>query len=163
MYIKLMYVSTYLYIRNQWQARSKTTYNGVINMCRREHILKYIWANACISLFQHKNNAYYVSRLYTTALLWLPKNLQMPWRDSNQGLLFKYGTYPPYLVEEARSTYYQALVSIGMFSLSAVKRFLGNRSCFFLFPWHFITHQGDQMSLLKKRPKCSHFLPYVIK
>jgi hypothetical protein len=42
-------------------------------------------ANAFISHFQHTNNAHQVI-LYTTALLYFPKNL-IPWRDSNPGLL----------------------------------------------------------------------------
>jgi hypothetical protein len=60
------------------------------NVCRvnRGRVFKkHFGAYALIYLFQHTNNTYQVDCTYTTALLWLPKNLR-PWRDSNQGLLF---------------------------------------------------------------------------
>jgi hypothetical protein len=54
------------------------------------YYLKYFWAGAFISLFQHTNNAYSVDCTYKRALPWLPsETLCILWWDSNPGLPFQ--------------------------------------------------------------------------
>jgi hypothetical protein len=49
---------------------------------QQNHIISYVYFSS-----RHTNNAYYVSKLYSTALLCFPKN-PTPWRESNPDLLF---------------------------------------------------------------------------